>query len=424
MSHRMLFFSPAYILISIIALGLLTSCEDLSELEADRIDSFIKLYGGIESQEGKDLIQTSDGGFLLLGSSLSAGNTNSSDMYVVKTDVEGNEEWSRFIDADDDLSQGDDFGFAVSLSQDGTYILVGYTTLADNSTDPFVVKLREDNQILWKRTVSRPNTNEQVYDVVEASNGDIVLVGRTSQQIRNPEFPNLDNFNLLWYRIDASGSAKIDSAIIGFTGFDEGRAVIRDGEDFLIVGTTDKPTQDGGSLIQRNKVRVIKLGPQGGIINPQEFPSDNSFQAIGVDLAQKENGEVVVLATANIQGISQSWVFDLSSDLITMGNSYFLERAGFSRSTSSGLKQTPSGDWIVSGTLDQGNGEMYLHLLDATLTPIWSSPQSFGYPSGEEQGGQVIVVDEDQYALIGTSDFGNGNSLMALIKTLVDGTLK
>jgi hypothetical protein len=55
---------------------------------------FIKYFGGIDIEEAGDVQQTSDGGYIIIGSTQSEGS-GGSDMYVVKADANGNEEWHR-----------------------------------------------------------------------------------------------------------------------------------------------------------------------------------------------------------------------------------------------------------------------------------------------------------------------------------------
>ena len=63
--------------ISVVWMVLLISCETAEGLDAEEESTFIKLYGGAEDQEGIDVQQTNDGGFIILGStSTSTGGVN------------------------------------------------------------------------------------------------------------------------------------------------------------------------------------------------------------------------------------------------------------------------------------------------------------------------------------------------------------
>jgi len=55
-------------------------------------ESWDKTFGGSNSDEGRSVQQTSDGGYILLGSTNSyvAGKE---DIWLIKTDAQGNKEW-------------------------------------------------------------------------------------------------------------------------------------------------------------------------------------------------------------------------------------------------------------------------------------------------------------------------------------------
>jgi hypothetical protein len=80
-----------------------------------------RTFGGPGDDQVRSVQQTSDGGYILAGytESYGAGNT---DMYLVKTDATGNQEWHQFFGGTD----WDD-AFSVQQTSDGGYILVGYT---------------------------------------------------------------------------------------------------------------------------------------------------------------------------------------------------------------------------------------------------------------------------------------------------------
>ncbi|MCJ7572068.1 MAG: Ig-like domain-containing protein [Candidatus Thermoplasmatota archaeon] len=80
-----------------------------------------KKYGGDEKEIGYSVKQTSDGGYITTGQTYSYGKENS-DVYVVKTDSNGNEEWSTTLGG-----SGDDVGKSIVEINENTYVVMGET---------------------------------------------------------------------------------------------------------------------------------------------------------------------------------------------------------------------------------------------------------------------------------------------------------
>jgi predicted secreted protein len=80
-----------------------------------------KTYGGNETDWIHSLIITSDGGFAFVGETDSFG-AGSRDFYLVKTDSDGNVEWSRTYGGEDL-----DFGQSLVETLDGGFVLAGNT---------------------------------------------------------------------------------------------------------------------------------------------------------------------------------------------------------------------------------------------------------------------------------------------------------
>ncbi len=95
-------------------------------------------YGDGVENTGHSLQRTSDGGFILLGYTYTAGNA-SADVLLIKTDEYGSEEWSQTYD--DFLNNGmydntDDKGYFVEETSDGGFIVAGVTNEeGENSED-------------------------------------------------------------------------------------------------------------------------------------------------------------------------------------------------------------------------------------------------------------------------------------------------
>jgi len=78
-------------------------------------------YGGAEKDETNALIQTSDGGYAMAGFTGSFG-AGSWDFWLVKTDATGNKQWDNTYGG-----SGSDVALCMDQTNDGEYILTGYT---------------------------------------------------------------------------------------------------------------------------------------------------------------------------------------------------------------------------------------------------------------------------------------------------------
>lgn len=106
-----------------------------------------KTYGGKQPDFGNNVINTDDGGYAIIGSSGSFGNNNNSDIYLVKTDADGDCVWARTYGG-----LGIDQGVTVINSGDGGYVL-GSTSesFSYGSSDLLVIAVDSNGNSLWTK---------------------------------------------------------------------------------------------------------------------------------------------------------------------------------------------------------------------------------------------------------------------------------
>ncbi len=132
-----------------------------------------KTFGGNNYDAGRSLQKTSDGGFILLGTTMSYGSGRQ-DMYLVKTDANGKELWSKTFG-----SMEDESGYSVVQTSDGGYILLGYTEeYINGNPDMFLVKTDASGNTLWSK-VTGEFENDKGFAVLEAADGGYMLLGHT-----------------------------------------------------------------------------------------------------------------------------------------------------------------------------------------------------------------------------------------------------
>ncbi len=149
-------------------------------------------YGGNLIDNGRVMVATSDGGYLLGGHSSTGINGtktgvsfgacwNCIDFWVVKTDADGNQLWDKTIQG----NSSEDRLTALVETSDGGFVLAGYSDSDmgnDKSeaniggSDYWVVRLDANGDQLWDRTLGGTG-DEQPMALLELSNGTILVGG-------------------------------------------------------------------------------------------------------------------------------------------------------------------------------------------------------------------------------------------------------
>ena len=133
-----------------------------------------KTFGGTNEDRCKSVSQTSDGGYILTGYTYSYG-AGRYDVWLLKTDSAGNEEWNRTYGWSDQ-----DYGKSVQQTADGGYIIAGNTDIKIGSGINYaawLIKVNETGYEEWNRTYDLTSKYDAFESVQQTSDGGYIAAG-------------------------------------------------------------------------------------------------------------------------------------------------------------------------------------------------------------------------------------------------------
>ncbi|MFX1563021.1 MAG: dockerin type I domain-containing protein [Promethearchaeota archaeon] len=185
----------------------------------------VPTYDDLES--GRSVVQTDDGGYALAGYAGIYGQPIYYDFWLVKTDSLGNMEWNQTYG-------GADIDCAYSLVQtsDGGYVMTGGTSsYGAGKTDVYLVKTDSTGNMEWNQTYGGADI-DCAYSVVQAGDGEYVVAGLTDSY-------GAGNRDFWLIKTDAGGNTMWNQTY-GGTEMDWGYSVVRTSDGgYAIAGFTE-----------------------------------------------------------------------------------------------------------------------------------------------------------------------------------------
>ena len=144
----------------------------LSKIDKNGNEQWFKTFGGTNSEFGNYGIQTTDGGYVIVGVTESFGQ-GGADIYVIKTDEYGNKEWEKTIG-----TPGHELGNSIIQTCDGGYFIVGYSLIFGNQ-DVLAIKLDINGDVDWIDNYGGLSDEIGVYGQ-QTSDGGYIIAGSTA----------------------------------------------------------------------------------------------------------------------------------------------------------------------------------------------------------------------------------------------------
>ena len=251
----------------------------LIKTDADGNQEWDELFGGSEVEYGESVAETSDGGYIVVGSTMSYA-TGHSDVWLIKTDAHGVEEWSELFGGSDE-----DHGDSVAQTSDGGYIIAASTqSYGAGSSDVWLIKTDAHGVEEWSELFggSEWDFGESV---AQTSDGGYIITGCT-------ESYGAGGSDAWLIKTDAHGAEEW-SELFGGTSYDGGYsvAVTSDG-GYIIAGDTASDGSGGSD------VWLIKLSDSDTQVTPGDGNGDGAVNALDITKVER----VIVALDAETPG--------------------------------------------------------------------------------------------------------------------------
>lgn len=159
-----------------------------------RSQSWTKTYGNNYTSLGNAAVATSDGGFAIVGYREGIGG-GKSQLQLLKVDVTGKEQWLRGFGGNDI-----DLGFDIKETSDKGFILSGSSYVDATKLQQFyLVRTNSNGDEIWSRTFGANAADDKAYTVQPLANGDFLVAGSTQEV-------STSNTDAILYYLDTNGN--------------------------------------------------------------------------------------------------------------------------------------------------------------------------------------------------------------------------
>ena len=152
--------------------------------------------------QANSIRETFDHGFILCGSAFVNIGSPWNDVLYVKTDSVGNVQWAKKYG----VANNHDEGFDIEQTMDSGFIMVGYTTRSSGYSSSFVMKADKNGDTLWTRIYPPALFGNYGEAVEELPDGSFILCNNPGIIMINIDA----NGNILWSRKQQIGFATDD----------------------------------------------------------------------------------------------------------------------------------------------------------------------------------------------------------------------
>ncbi|MEW6379241.1 MAG: PQQ-binding-like beta-propeller repeat protein [bacterium] len=358
--------------------------------------SWAKIFNKLGDDVARSIQQTDDGGYIV------AGYTAADDTYcyILKLDSAGSLVWDRtFPDS------GNGEAYSIQQTSDGGYIMGGYIVAEDGSNDFYVLKLDGDGDLEWEETYGNMN-NEVAKSVQQTTDGGYIAAGYT-------EYTEGDEGSDIYVvRLQSDGSLIWDE-VFDNGGYEDACSIQETADNgYIIAGSTDSEGDLHGYLVKID---------QDGFEDWSKILPGNGYTEILSIRRTTDRGYIAAGYSSGVDNFNfDSYVVKLDENGNEDWHKTFGRAQGDEEAAS--VQEIQGGGYIIAGytkSLGTGGRDFYIIKLDAGGMLVWD--QTFG-STEDEEARSIYQISDGGYIVAGTRTIG-GDGDFYLIKLESNGTL-
>lgn len=388
-----------------------------------------KTLGGSNTESANSAVATSDGGYVIAGSSQSGisgdkseASKGETDYWIVKINSIGQKVWDKTFGG----SNYDNVSSIITTS-DGGFIVVGdsqsgisgdKTEANKGGRDYWIVKINSLGQKVWDKTIGG-NNYDYPSTIISTSDGGFVIAGVSNSGISGDKTEaNKGNTDFWIVKINGLGQKVWDKTLGGST-YEYVNSIITSSDGgFIIAGSSESGIS--GDKTEANKGSVdfwiVKLNSLGQKV------WDKTIGGIGGDRASSvttsSDGGFVVAGSSSSgisgdkteanRGIADFWIVKINS----LGQKLWDKTIGGSlEDLPTSILSISDGGFVISGISDsgisgdkteasKGSYDYWMLKLNSSGQKMWD--KTFG-GSGADYNRSMISTNDGGYLLVGDS---------------------
>lgn len=395
-----------------------------NSIQSETQITFVKTLGGTNNEVAQAVTKTTDAGYAILGYTQSTngditGKTNNSfDYWLLKFDANNHLQWQKTYGG-----TNDDRGSDIIQTSDGGYAILGFSKSNDidvsenfGDQDFWVAKLNSSGDILWQKSFGFAGADNGISFIQTTDNGFLltgVLDVSASGGLGNSKNTRVKHAGGDYWaiKIDATGN-KQWSRYYGGSFTETPYDVIQTNDNgYIIVGSSDSNDVDISNSNGSYDFWVIKISETGTLIWEKSFGGSEIDEARAI--TESNDGNFIIvgdtrsrnLNVTHNNGAADLWVIKITPEGTLIWEKSF---GGSSFDVGRSISKTPDNNFIISGSSRSANGDVqdnkgqndaWILKIDTHANLIWQKTIGgnnidFAYDAVELDDQTVIAVGE------------------------------